>query len=86
MTESTPSPLARLIAQWREKARINKLTPTWHPNIAEDLKHMSEGQAFAREECADELEAALRDSESAPQGTKENDDLTRVEPPARLRR
>ncbi len=78
MTDSTPSPLARLIAQWREHAaQLPKLY---------DSSDRALLRADAFHQCADELEAALRDSESATQGTKENEDLARVEPPARLRR
>ncbi len=55
MTDQTPpSPLARLIAQWRAEARRY------------DSVHATLGSGWKA--CADDLEAALRDSDSATQG------------------
>ncbi len=50
MTDSPPSPLARLIEQWRT------------------VKYGSAARAF--QACANELEAVLRDSESAAQAIR----------------
>ncbi len=79
MTDSTPSPLARLIAQWRSRARTDLKYGT-EQSLESDREYYGTVNAgFEAAQCADELEAALLDSESAPQGTKENEDLTRVD-------
>ncbi len=60
MTDSPPSPLARLIAQWREKAKVMRCNADG--TVVESLIAQ---RSDAFKEAADELEAALRDSESA---------------------
>ena len=52
--------LRELIETWRERAKQNDAMRHSHPEMASDLKDMSDVWAIARRECADELEILIR--------------------------